>query len=192
MNHAVSSSLACLPELNPEGPGPRMEPWLVALDQEGLNVALAAGVFRTAEFKFGVRDGGRGNDTRSEYGLSKAFLDSTVNFTTLMTRYDPRTVWSNREHWKCNNNVHPSRHGTYGGISLHPYETVFTMNSWHVGDVYTSRYGKWVLQHLEGNHGTHGFYNEALHRYSTTKEARKRNPLSKYYQAVTEMVHNRP
>ncbi len=32
--------------------------------------------------------------------------------------------WRQQRHWSCNNNVHPSRRGTYDGISMHPYETV--------------------------------------------------------------------
>ncbi len=32
--------------------------------------------------------------------------------------------WRDKRHWRCNNNVHPSRHGTYAGITMHPFETV--------------------------------------------------------------------
>ncbi len=32
--------------------------------------------------------------------------------------------WSDLHHWGCNDNVHPSREGTYDSISFHPYETV--------------------------------------------------------------------
>lgn len=34
------------------------------------------------------------------------------------------TNWADLRHWACNDNVHPSREGTYDGISLHPFETV--------------------------------------------------------------------
>lgn len=33
--------------------------------------------------------------------------------------------WRDSRHWHCNNNVHPSRHGTYDGLSMHPFETIF-------------------------------------------------------------------
>lgn len=35
--------------------------------------------------------------------------------------------WRDRRHWGCNDQVHPSRHGTYDGIAFHPYETVSQM-----------------------------------------------------------------
>eukprot|EP00201_Polytomella_parva_P008370 CAMPEP_0175065080 /NCGR_PEP_ID=MMETSP0052_2-20121109/15708_1 /TAXON_ID=51329 ORGANISM="Polytomella parva, Strain SAG 63-3" /NCGR_SAMPLE_ID=MMETSP0052_2 /ASSEMBLY_ACC=CAM_ASM_000194 /LENGTH=313 /DNA_ID=CAMNT_0016331539 /DNA_START=247 /DNA_END=1185 /DNA_ORIENTATION=+ len=184
-NHAVSSSLVCLPEADAGGPGPRMESWAMALDNEGLNIALAAGVFKIRTCKLCVAD--EGIVTGGEYGLSKAFMNSTANFTTLMSRYDPRTVWSNKDNWNCNNNIHPSRHGTYGGLSFHPYETVFVKSSWHVGDVYTSRYSKWFLQHLEGDPGTEGYFDEAMYIYSQSNEAKAPNPLAGYYQSITSI-----
>ena len=48
-------------------------------------------------------------------------------------RYAVDTDWRDESNWDCNDNVHPSRHGTYGGISMHPYETMFVKESWHVG-----------------------------------------------------------
>ena len=43
------------------------------------------------------------------------------------------------------NNVHPSRHGTYDGISFHPFETIFVKSSWHVSDPNIKRYD-WRLK----------------------------------------------
>lgn len=54
--------------------------------------------------------------------------------------------WRDRVHWHCNNNVHPSRHGTYGGVSLNPLETMFVKSTWHVGEPYTSAFTRWMLQ----------------------------------------------
>lgn len=42
--------------------------------------------------------------------------------------YSPSTQginWRNPDHWACNDQVHPSRLGTYDGISQLPHETVF-------------------------------------------------------------------
>ena len=63
---------------------------------------------------------------KGEYGLSETLLGAGYNLATLMARYAPSTDWRDQRHWRCNNNVHPSRHGTYDGISMHPFETVFT------------------------------------------------------------------
>lgn len=30
--------------------------------------------------------------------------------------------WLDQRNWNCNNNTHPSRHGTYAGMSMHPME----------------------------------------------------------------------
>lgn len=53
--------------------------------------------------------------------------------------------WRDRRHWRCNNNVHPSRHGTYDAISMHPFETVFIKASWHVGEPFLDKYSAWML-----------------------------------------------
>lgn len=81
--------------------------------------------------------------------------------------YFPQGVdWRDERNWECNDNVHPSRHGTYDGIAMHPYETVFVKASWHVGDPYTSRYSRWQLVHLTGDNGTAGQLNETMYRYA--------------------------
>ena len=62
---------------------------------------------------------------KGEYGLSEVLLGAGYNLATLMARYPPGLDWRDRRHWRCNNNAHPSRHGTYDNISMHPFETVF-------------------------------------------------------------------
>ena len=66
-----------------------------------------------------------GQQVKGEYGLSETLLGAGYNLATLMARYAPSTDWREKRHWHCNNNVHPSRHGTYDGISMHPFETMF-------------------------------------------------------------------
>ena len=58
--------------------------------------------------------------------------------------------WRDDKHWSCNDNVHPSRHGTYDGITMHPFETVFIKASWHVGEPFTSHYTRWFSGHALG------------------------------------------
>ena len=58
--------------------------------------------------------------------------------------------WRDDKHWSCNDNVHPSRHGTYDGITMHPFETVFVKASWHVGEPFTSHYTRWFSGHALG------------------------------------------
>jgi hypothetical protein len=51
--------------------------------------------------------------------------------------------------------------------SPHPLPTkqVFVKSSWHVADPYTQRYSRWALQHLLGDAGTGGSFNEPLYRW---------------------------
>lgn len=56
----------------------------------------------------------------------------------------PQVDWRDARNWNCNNNVHPSRHGTYDGISMHPFETVFIKASWHVGEPFIDKYMEWA------------------------------------------------
>ena len=62
-----------------------------------------------------------------------------------MCRYPVGIEWSEERHWRCNNNAHPSRHGTYDGITMHPFETVFVKASWHVGEPHLSHYTRYAL-----------------------------------------------
>lgn len=62
--------------------------------------------------------------------------------------YLTQVDWRDRRHWRCNNNVHPSRHGTYDGITMHPYETVFLKASWHVGEPFVEKYAAWALKQV--------------------------------------------
>ncbi len=89
--------------------------------------------------------------------FSQALLDNNYNIATLLSMYNTDTDWRDPSTWSCNNNVHASRHGTWGGliwrthdithkfigghhhaigsydgIDMHPFETLFVKSSWHV------------------------------------------------------------
>ena len=74
--------------------------------------------------------------------------------------------------WNCNNNVHPSRHGTYDGISMHPYETMFVKESWRVGEPFVSRYTRWRYAHAFGRPGTEGSFDKCLYHYALSEKGR--------------------
>lgn len=90
-----------------------------------------------------------------------------------LPRYAPDTNWRDMANWNCNNNVHPSRHGTYDGISMHPYETMFVKESWHVGEPFLSRYTSWRKEHSAGRPGTEGSFDEDLYFYAMCNEGRR-------------------
>ena len=70
--------------------------------------------------------------------------------------------WGDKSNWNCNNNVHPSRHGTYDGISMHPYETVFVKASWHVGHPFIDKYAEWAIAQVGACDGGVRALGEAL------------------------------
>ncbi|GBF98574.1 hypothetical protein Rsub_11299 [Raphidocelis subcapitata] len=178
--HAVGASLVCLPPEDAGGPGPRLESWALALDAAGLAAAVSAGAFASRGCKL-CADAGAGIVVGGEYGISAAQFRAGYNVATLMSRYAPGTDWRDPAHWGCNDNVHPSRAGTYGGISFHPFETVFVKSSWHVADVYTRRYARWALQHALGRAGTEGAFDEQLYRYAVSEAAQRPRDLEGAY-----------
>ena len=167
----VSSSLVCLPQLDAGGFGPKVESWAFAIDQEALDLVTAAGVFYLRTCKL-CDDG---VVVMGEYGLSNTLLNKGHNIATLMSRYNPDTDWREERHWHCNSNVHPSRHGTYDSISMHPFETVFLKASWHVGEPHLTRYTNWFLGRAAGSDNTGGTFDEPLYRYAVTLKAQDPN-----------------
>lgn len=166
-NALAACSIVCLPSIDAGGPGPRAESWAFALDRRGLDVALQNSVFSKRKCKLcpdGVVVGG-------EYGLSKSILAAGLNMTTLMTKYSTSVNWSDPQHWHCNNNVHPSRDGTYDGVSQHPFELLFVKSSWHVADTYVAAYSRWALSLAQGRQGTEGKFDETMYRYAISPEA---------------------
>ena len=167
----VSSSIVCLPKVDAGGYGPKAESWAFAIDQEGLDLVTAAGVFDLRTCKL-CDDG---VVVLGEYGLSNVLLNAGFNIATLMSRYSTETNWREERHWHCNSNVHPSRHGTYDTISMHPFETVFLKASWHVGEPHLTRYTSWFLGLAAGSDNTGGTFNEPLYRYAITPQAQEPN-----------------
>ncbi|CAL5227685.1 g10693 [Coccomyxa viridis] len=170
----VSSSLVCLPEVDAGGLGPKAESWAFAADAEALQLLAGAGVFSMRTCKL-CDDG---VVVMGEYGLSTVLLNAGHNIATLMSMYPVGTDWRDERHWRCNNNAHPSRHGTYDGISMHPFETVFLKASWHVGEPHLSHYTRWFLSHADGDPHTSGKFREAQYRYAIQLEAQDPNNAS--------------
>ncbi|GAQ79139.1 hypothetical protein KFL_000250160 [Klebsormidium nitens] len=154
---AVSSSIVCLP--HEDRYGPHLESWAFALIPESLELLIQAGVFNIRECKFcadGVIAGG-------EYAITEVLMTQHGrNVASLMSMYPLDTDWRDSKHWGCNNNVHPSRHGTYDGITMHPFEVVFVKASWHVGEPFVERYSEWSRKQAEGEDTTSGSFDNAM------------------------------
>eukprot|EP00892_Ulva_mutabilis_P004470 jgi/Ulvmu1/2395/UM131_0006.1 len=169
---AVSSSIVCLPIIDSGGPGPKLESWAFATDSVGLKVLTAAGVFVLNTCKICVD----GLIVTGEYGMAPALFDEGFSIDTLMAMYG-EVDWHNRSNWNCNDQVHPSRHGTYDGISMNPFETVFLKASWHVGEPFADKYAAWSTRIHKGQSTTIGALDEQMYRYAIEPEAQDQHPL---------------
>jgi len=131
----VGNSIACLPESdpcvrggpgiepNPECYGPKVEGYAWATDQVGLQVLLdRKTVFQSHPGKVSAILNG-------EYGMNIAIFKAGYTIDSLLLAYQGLD-WTNRSNWGCNDNQHPSRSGTYFGVTQHPLETVFVKVEW--------------------------------------------------------------
>ena len=164
---AASASLTCLPSIDAGGPGPRLESWAFAVDSLGLDLLMQGGVFDIRSCKL-CPDG---VVVQGEYGLTKVLFDHGYNVATLLSMYPYDIDWRDPQHWSCNDNVHPSRHGTYDHITMHPFETVFVKSSWHVGEPFTSHYSTWLSDHAHGVAHTTGSFDQLMYTYAIGPEA---------------------
>ena len=112
---------------------------------------------------------------------SRAACENSSHVLGDACRYSLDTDWRDQSNWACNDNVHPSRHGTYDGISLHLYETIFERQSWHVGEPYLSRYTSWIQLPLAGKHGTNGSFNRDMYSFAISAEGSMPGNLSEIF-----------
>ncbi|KAK2080663.1 hypothetical protein QBZ16_000517 [Prototheca wickerhamii] len=173
----VSSSLVCLPEEDAGGPGPKLESWAAATHRRGLDILVEEGVFELRTCKTD------GVVVKGEYGLTAAMEKHGYTIDTLMSKYR-RVDWGDKSNWNCNNNVHPSRHGTYDGISMHPYETVFVKASWHVGHPFIDKYAEWAIAQATGQSTTAGQLDEEMYRYAISMEAQEDHHVDQCYKVL--------
>ena len=131
----VGNSIVCLPESdpcvrggpgiepNPDCYGPKVEGYAWATDQVGLQVLLdRKTVFQSHPGKVSAILNG-------EYGMNTAIFKAGYTIDSLLLAYQGLD-WTNRSNWGCNGNQHPSRSGTYFGVTQHPLETVFVKVEW--------------------------------------------------------------
>ena len=176
----VSSSIVCLPTVDAGGFGPKAESWAFATDPEALELFTRAGVFHLRTCKL-CDDG---VVVRGEYGLTNVLFSHGLGIATLMSMYHPETDWLDDKNWHCNNNAHPSRHGSYDGIAMHPFEVVFLKASWHVGEPHTAHYSKWFLAQAQGSDNTAGAFDEPMYRYAISMEAQEPNNAESCFKVV--------
>ena len=165
--------------------GPKMETWAVALRADAMDLAMGANIFELPPASSIVVP---------PYAMSRVLLQSGLTFTSLLSKYRGDVDWRGQQHWHCNNNIHPSRHGTYSsgggqfGISIHPYETIFVPSSWFVGEPHLSFYTQWAMEHAVGSSGTDGLVDEGWYRYGISPKAIEPNNAQECFKIKTPMT----
>jgi hypothetical protein len=65
-----------------------------------------------------------------EYGLSKCIFSHGYTIDCMLQRYQG-IDWTDPRNYTLNNNIHPSRHNSFYGTSINPYEVIFHKWFWH-------------------------------------------------------------
>jgi hypothetical protein len=120
----LGTTIVCLPAHDAGGLGPRVEGFFWCTDYEGLSAILAEKtILRQHPTKYSAIVSG-------EYGLSRCILRHGRNLGCMLNRYQG-IDWRDPKEWYHNNQQHPSRHNTFYGASIDPYEVIFHKWFWH-------------------------------------------------------------
>lgn len=151
----VGASIVCLGQedecvrRDPGCAGPKVEGYLWATDRVGLGIVLNHGPRKV----FAQHASKEEAIINGEYAMSTAIFKANYSIATPLLAY--RDVdWSDSG-WiskrTCNSFLHPSREGSYYGMSIHPLETVFIKTSRaglpRVRPQETDAYTRWALHH---------------------------------------------
>jgi hypothetical protein len=131
----VGTSIVCLPKKS--GYGPKVEGFAFAMSAQALNIVRKNGT------SFEQHENKNKAIVAGEYNLTSVLLKHGVDIDCLLKSYQG-IDWRDKSQWECNNKKHPSRSGTYFGISMHPLETMFHKSHWSgqplVLDDYVEKY----------------------------------------------------
>ncbi|GAB5364191.1 hypothetical protein AAMO2058_000948000 [Amorphochlora amoebiformis] len=106
--------------------GPKVETFAFAITAPALRYDLEHGTSfaYTHETKFDAI-------VRGEYNLSYNILNSphSWSISSLLLQHE-NIDFRDPKNWACNSQMHPSRNGTYAGISISPFEVIFHKSWW--------------------------------------------------------------
>jgi hypothetical protein len=120
----VGTTIVCLPKKDKGGYGPKVEGFFFMTDQIGLDLLKREGtIFCNHTNKILAIING-------EYGASRCILKHGYSIDCILQRYK-NINWLDEANWKMNNNIHPSRRGSFYGKSIDPSEVIFHKWYWH-------------------------------------------------------------
>lgn len=120
----VGTTIVCLPHHDDGGYGPKVEGFFFMVDNIGLKIIKEQQtVFCNHVDKYSAIING-------EYGLSKCILNNGYLIDCILPKYQ-NIDWSNSNNYSLNNCIHPSRHNSFYGSSINPYDVIFHKWYWH-------------------------------------------------------------
>ncbi len=120
----VGTTIVCLPHWDAGGYGPKVEGFFFMTDEFGLNLLKEQKtIFCDHVDKYSAIVNG-------EYGLSNCILNKGYSIDCMLSKYQ-NIDWRDSNNYNLNNNIHPSRKGSFFGNSIIPYEVIFHKWFWH-------------------------------------------------------------
>ena len=136
----VGTTIVCLPEKDAGGYGPKIEGFFFMTDKIGLEVLISQKtVFQNHPNKYSAIVNG-------EYGMSTCMLSKGYSIDCMLSKYQG-IDWTDSSNYKSNNNAHPSRHNSFYGYSINPYEVIFHKWFWHGNETVNFEI---IRQHITG------------------------------------------
>lgn len=156
----LGTTIVCLPKKDSGGFGPKVEGFFWCTDSLGIQLLLQEGTIlcdhpdKTSAI------------IKGEYGLSNCLLGKHgFNLACMLSRYQGIN-WRDPTQWHHNNNQHPSRHKSYYGESINPYEVIFHKWRWaydafvnkevlftHIRNIRPNAILQKAIEHLTPEHG---------------------------------------
>jgi hypothetical protein len=120
----VGTSIVCLPKSDFGGYGPKIEGFFFMTDKVGLEILESEGSIFTdhQDKKSAILNG--------EYAMTKTIMKHGYTIDCMLHKYQ-NIDWLDEKNWNLNDNRHPSRHNSFYGHSINPYEVIFHKWYWH-------------------------------------------------------------
>ena len=120
----VGTTIVCLPTYDLGGYGPKVEGFFFCTDNIGLKL------LENKKTIFQIHNDKVSAIVNGEYGLSNCILSHGYNIDCMLDRYQ-NIDWKDKKNWNLNDNIHPSRHKSFYGFSIDPYEVIFHKWFWN-------------------------------------------------------------
>lgn len=120
----VGTTIVCLAGFDAAGYGPKIEGYFFMTDKIGLDLLLAEKTIFTnhSSKNLAVING--------EFGLSNCIIRNGYTIDCMIKEYQ-NIDWTDKKNWDKNNKQYPSRHNSFYGKSLNPYDQIFYKWYWH-------------------------------------------------------------